>query len=173
MVAILFISSVLIMKGKDLFKHGMNVSCASSLSLASGCCSIPLAVRVGATVGANVVAFIVLMYTGAITGFLAQFSQQGTGAGFGATCVLAYCAAVSHFIFGCVLFWHRDHAMPGDAAAEGLSRGDQEPILPQATPPPAAPPPASAAAASPYTPPQPIFGGNQPRAQPVDDNPWL
>ena len=70
LVAILFVSSVFVMLGKDLFKHGMSVS-----------------FRVGCTVGANVTAFIVLLYTAVITSYLAK-----AGAQFGATSVLAYSA---------------------------------------------------------------------------------
>ena len=92
MVAILLVSSIFVMLGKDLFKHGMSAS-----------------FRVGATVGANVTAFIVLLYTGVITSYLNK-----AGAQFGVTAVLAYICSATHFIYGVTLFWYRDHVVPGE-----------------------------------------------------------
>jgi hypothetical protein len=121
--------------------------------------------RVGATVGANVTAVIVLMYTGLITGFMAELSA-GHGAGFRSTSVLSYCSAATHLVYGIVLFWYRDHAMPDGAADSSASGrgGDSEPILPTASP---APP-----AVASFSPPAPA----QPKYAPVADsgsNPWV
>jgi len=98
MTSILLFSSLVILLGKDFFKHSMSAS-----------------FRVGCTVGANVTAFIVLVYTGAICAFLAAVDVDSKY-GYRVSNVLSYISAVTHFLFGVALFFYREHVVPGNAA---------------------------------------------------------
>lgn len=149
MSSVLLFSSLVILLGKNLFKHGMSAS-----------------FRVGCTVGANVTALIVLFYTGAICSYFVQrleFEDDSLKNGYKISAVLSYISAVTHFVFGVTLFVYRDHVVPGDSAvspedsADLVGPGQSSSASVTALPPPApytyaepvaAKPPASAFASS-------------------------